>query len=129
VNPDSIRLALHGTEFIPEAEDMVWVIARYMVKSLFLAGHSVVVLDATNLTKARRAMWTRHYKTVMVPFDTPKEVCIERALALGQEGLVPIIESMAKNTDPLGPEDCVMSPISFDSALVADIVCVGGSRP
>ncbi|GAF94425.1 unnamed protein product, partial [marine sediment metagenome] len=39
VNPDSIRLALHGKAFIEEAEPMIWTIAKYMVRALFIAGH------------------------------------------------------------------------------------------
>ena len=51
VNPDSIRLALHGKAFILEAEDFVWTIAYTMARALFLAGHETVIIDATNITK------------------------------------------------------------------------------
>jgi predicted kinase len=39
VNPDSVRLALHGRAFFPQAEAMVWAIVGVMVRSLFAAGH------------------------------------------------------------------------------------------
>jgi len=32
-------------------------IAKYMVQSLFLAGHDTVILDATNTTAQRREEW------------------------------------------------------------------------
>src|SRR5216683_5886868 len=57
VCPDEIRLALHGQRFIASAEPLVWAIARIMVSALFGAGHPRVILDATNLTKARRDEW------------------------------------------------------------------------
>jgi predicted kinase len=57
VCPDAIRAALHGHKFIPEAEPMVWAVAKTMVRALFMAGHEVVVLDATNTTRARRSEW------------------------------------------------------------------------
>lgn len=80
VNPDSIRLALHGQAFVPEAEAMVWVIAQYMVKALFLAGHRDVVLDATNFTKARRAQWvTDKWNNTYNIFTAPMSLCLMRA--------------------------------------------------
>lgn len=79
VNPDSIRLALHGQPFEPEAEAMVWTIARYMVKSLFLAGHDTVILDATNLRESRRTEWASDNWTCQYQvFNTPWGVCLNR---------------------------------------------------
>lgn len=96
VNPDSIRLALHGRPFAIEAEPMVWAIAYLMVLALFKAGHSTVVLDATNISEKRRDDWlSKDWQCRYVCFDTPAHVCIERARSLGQEELVPIIERMA----------------------------------
>ena len=102
VNPDSIRLALHGQAFIGDAEPMVWVIAKYMVKSLFIAGHSDVILDATNITKARRDEWkSKKWNRQFVVVDTPKDVCLERA----NEALIPIIERMANEFEPVSDEE------------------------
>jgi len=80
VNPDSIRLALHGKAFEPLAEPMVWTIAKYMVKSLFIAGHGTVILDATNITRARRKEWdSKTWDSRILLVDTPLDVCIARA--------------------------------------------------
>jgi predicted kinase len=95
VNPDSIRLALHGQRFLAEAEPMVWAMARYMVEALFLAGHETVVLDATNTTNVRRDTWVSpRWRRQFVVFDTPKEVCMERALADHSTLLLSVIEKM-----------------------------------
>lgn len=100
VNPDSIRLALHGQEFCPSAEPMVWAVARLMVKSLFLAGHPVVILDATNLTPRRRDEWlSKDWTCEYVGFTTPMEVCLERAHATGKPNLCPVIRRMAKDQE------------------------------
>ena len=97
VNPDSIRLALHGQPFIASAEDMVWTIARYMVNSLFIAGHQTVILDACNHTRHRRNQWkSSAYDLQLVPFVTSKEECIRRAKLNGQEYLISVIERMSK---------------------------------
>lgn len=100
VSPDAIRLALHGQRFAPEAEGFVWSIARVMARSLFLAGHQTVVIDATHVTRARRDEWRDALRgmvdEVQVCFiDTPAEECIRRARAAGDEEIVPVIERMA----------------------------------
>jgi len=95
VNPDSIRLALHGRNFIEEAEPMIWVMAKYMVKALFYAGHSTIILDATNITKERRDFWEGEFwDTHHQYINTPKYICIERAIKTNKEYLIPIIERM-----------------------------------
>jgi predicted kinase len=97
VNPDAIRLALYGQAFIADAEQMIWAMARYMVKALFLAGHTTVILDATNVTKKRRdewqdtLLWATNYKV----FNTSKEECIERAKSNNRIDLISVINRMA----------------------------------
>lgn len=104
VSPDAIRLSLHGSAFVSDAEPMVWALARYMVKALFLAGHNTVVLDACSTTKERRdewqsKLWQRRYKV----FRTSKEECIKRAQEV--PALVPVIERMAGQFQDLSVEE------------------------
>lgn len=95
VNPDSIRLALHGQAFYGPAEAFVWATAHLMVQALFGAGHETVVLDATNISKRRRDEWrSKDWVCEYVEFATSHIVCIERAYATGKPELVPIIERM-----------------------------------
>lgn len=94
VNPDSIRLALHGQRFLPEAEAMVWVMAKYMVKALFLAGHDTVILDATNITKSRRDEWkSKEWARQFIEIATSAEECLERAV--DDFDIQPIIKKMS----------------------------------
>ena len=96
VNPDSIRLAVHGQRFITEAEPYVWAIAKTMVSALFMAGHDTVILDATNTTASRRKEWiSKKWITEFKHIQTPKEICIERAITENDEYIVPVIERMA----------------------------------
>ena len=100
VSPDSVRLALHGEPFLRDAEPMVWAIARYMVKALFLAGHKYVIVDATNTTQKRRDDWEgSEWELSGKVFKTSQETCIERAKESGTEYLIPIIESMNEKAD------------------------------
>lgn len=95
VNPDSIRIALHGSRFNRDSEPMVWTIAKYMVKSLFEAGHDNVILDATNVTIDRRSEWiSRNWCRQFVIVETSIEVCKQRAIDTNQEDLIPVIDRM-----------------------------------
>ena len=95
VNPDSIRLAVTGQRFVPSAEPIVWMVVKYMVASLFLAGHETVILDATSVTHARRDQFlSKDWEPYVKVFDTPPTVCKERALATGQPDLLPVIDQM-----------------------------------
>jgi predicted kinase len=101
VNPDSIRLALHGQRFFGPAEPLVWAIAHLMVEALRLAGNEAVILDATNVQQKRRAEWEAAYPGALeyrlVP--TPPEVCIARAMAQNDAEIIPVIERMAQQWD------------------------------
>lgn len=102
VNPDSIRLALHGERFIAKAEPFVWAIAHAMVRALFLAGHSVVILDATNTTKKRRDEWkSDEWVTMFKVIPTTRDECLYRANRNMDDEIIPIINKMAAQFEPL----------------------------
>ena len=105
VNPDSIRLALHGKRFLSLAEPLVWAIAKVMVRAQFLAGHREVVLDATNITRARRDDWKGPWRRLYQVIDTPEEECIRRAREEGDDEIIPIIVSMAQKYEPVGRDE------------------------
>lgn len=106
VNPDSIRLALHGQRFLPEAEQMVWAMAKYMVKSLFLAGHNTVILDATNITKSRRDEWkSKHWVRSFIEIDASAEECLERAI--DDIDIQPIIKKMSADYESPSVDECM----------------------
>ena len=106
VNPDSIRLAMHGHEFIGLAEELVWAITKIMVRAMFIAGHRQVILDATNTNRSRRKRFkSRSWKRCYVEFTTDKEECIKRARDGGKDFLVPIIEKMAYESEPIDKDE------------------------
>lgn len=105
VNPDSIRLALHGQRFQELAEPFVWAIAKVMARALFLAGHEKVIIDATNTTKARRDFWQSFDWNVSYHvISTSKETCMRRALDEFDSDLIPVIERMAAQYEPVDHE-------------------------
>lgn len=114
VSPDAIRLAIHGQRFNAPAEPFVWLVAKTMVRALFLAGHSMVIVDATNTTRKRRDDWqAAEWETRFKVISTPKEICIERALAKGDNEIIPIIERMALQFEPLGPGEVEYRLLSY----------------
>jgi predicted kinase len=116
VNPDSIRLALHGKPFLPKFEIEVWHIAHVMVKSLFLAGHNLVILDATNITCSRRKEWVDdQYQIILKYFDTPKDVCIKRAIDTNQMYLLPVIVKMSNQLNSVYEHNCLLKELNNNS--------------
>ena len=100
VCPDAIRLAIHGERFNAQAEPFVWLVAKTMIRSLFLAGHKIVILDATSTTRKRRDEWRAvDYETFFKLIDTPETECINRAAAEDD------IERMALQFEPLGKDE------------------------
>jgi len=109
VNPDAVRLSVTGQRFVRAAEPTVWMVVRYMVRALFHAGHTTVILDSTNMTKSNRKIWLDESKTGnygdstvrFVTFDTDAETCKQRAIDTNQIDLLPIIDSMHESFEEL----------------------------
>jgi len=105
VNPDAIRVAMHGQRFIGSAEPYVWAIAKTMVKALFLCGHDTVILDATNTTKARRDEWeSSKWRVKFVHQSATIGECMKRARSAGDDEIIPIIIKMDDELEI--PEGC-----------------------
>ncbi len=126
VNPDSIRLALHGQPFISSAEPFVWAIAKCMVNSLFLAGHQRVILDATNTTRQRRDEWkSDKWHRDLIQFLGPeeRETCIKRAHESDfsdehKAGLIAAINKMADNWEPIETDETGPGDIYYLARIV-----------
>src|SRR5690606_4610083 len=70
--------------------------AKLMVRSLFLAGHAAVALDATNLTVRAREQWASpDWSRELIWVQTPAHVCRSRAEAAGDPEILPVIDRMA----------------------------------
>jgi predicted kinase len=106
VNRDSVRLALHGERFIPQAEPLVAILTKFMVEALFLAGHDTVIVDETNMTRKRRDFWRLPFcNTYFKHIDTSEEVCLERANQEYDFEILSVIKRMAEEFEPLGEDE------------------------
>lgn len=114
VNPDAIRLAIHGEAYIQAAEPYVWAIANTMARALFNAGHNTVIIDACNNTRKRRDDWTARklgcrkedLEREFIEFDTSVDTCVARAMD-GREDLIPIIKRMAEQHEHVDADERV----------------------
>ena len=111
VEPDAIRLAFHGRPYIKEAEEWIWCITRTMVKSLFYAGHSDVVIGGCNTALKHRSQWSDNgrlwYRMICV-FDTPVDDCLQRARNDMRPELLSVIRTM---------DSAFERPQSFEGAV------------
>ena len=106
VEKDAIRLSLHGKPFLEEAEPMVDTIADIMVASLFESGHDKVIIDECHVRKKYRDRWrAKGYLVTVIEVTTSKDECLKRAVATGQEYLVPVIEDMASVFQEVGEDE------------------------
>lgn len=115
VNPDSIRLSIHGKEFDAKHEQLVWWTTKIMVESLFCAGNDKVILDSTMMTHARRQEWKApEYEIVYVIFKTSQQVCEGRAVAEGRPHMVGVIQRMAAQYEPVDNtvENCLYPTVN-----------------
>ena len=102
VRPDAIRMELYGQRFWERGEKMVWSIVDVMVRSLFTAGNTSVILDATNLSVKYRWDWySSEWETYFKTFDTDVDTCVKRAKEAGYDDLVDVIIDMNDLMDEL----------------------------
>lgn len=112
VNQDAIRLALHGHAYESVAEPMVKVLADYMIRALFGAGHDIVICDETHYSRAARDHRKRGpWRTVFYEVPTSIEVCRERAIATNQAYLLPVLDEMRARHQPLEPDEERFAPV------------------
>jgi len=105
VNPDAIRLALHGHPYIQSAEPIVWAVAHLMVESLFKAGHPTVILDGCNNTRKRRDEWkSKTYRRAFWVIPTPADVCRGR-IDIDNEPLLEVIDRMEDQHEPVEQDE------------------------
>lgn len=129
VSLDAIKLATYGQRFWLYGNDRIYIDATHMIKSLFLTGNNTVILDDVNVTREQRDYWrpvinhplgfgpeASGYEITPKPlrvewdiqfkvFNTPKDVCIERAKKTEQFDLIPVIEGMADIFEPLQEDE------------------------
>lgn len=106
--PDEIRLALHGHEFWPDAEDFVWANCKLTARYLLETDHNVLI-DATNLHSGARIPWLKMADKLSAHLSifvcsTSAEICKRRAIKDGKAHMIAVIERMASSSEPLPKE-------------------------
>lgn len=113
VSADQLRYLVYGQRFWGPGEDMMWAIRKIALTMLMEQGIDIVI-DETNTTAARRKpiieLARKHgYSVEAIVIGTPKKTCIARAIAEGDERIIPVIERMAEQYEPVLPDevDCI----------------------
>lgn len=106
VSTDALRLEMYGQRKWMPGEKLIWATADLMVRTLFRAGHTSVILDATNLTRWERDQWkSEKWDTVFHEISTPLWTCIDRANRDGMPDLEEVILQLAAGSEPLGHDE------------------------
>ena len=109
VCPDAIRLCTTGKRWWGPIEYHVWATAKTMVRSLFLAGHKVVILDSTSRQRSARDMWKPEldvtWKLYYKPIKMFVHECVRRAIVAKMPELVEVIHYMAVNWEHITSEE------------------------
>lgn len=93
---DDFRHALHGHEYLPESEGVVFAHMDVAARALLGRGFDVM-MDETCTTQSTLLRYLRLDLDAQPVFvETPAGVCKERALALGRDYLVGPIDRMAR---------------------------------
>lgn len=115
VCPDTIRLALHGNQFIGAAEPFVWAVAQIMARTLLIQGNTVII-DATNTSSDRRKMWVQMAKEFKKPLiiyhiQVSADVCRERNQKLSRldEKIINRMETQLTFSPPVTLEGQIFS--------------------
>lgn len=100
VDLDAIRLVKTGQRWWGPIEHEVYATARTMIRALFVAGHSHVILDITGYCRKQRDAFISSsdipWKRYVMIIDTDIEVCKKRAEESYPE-LVDIIDYIHEN--------------------------------
>jgi predicted kinase len=108
LSPDDFRLALHGRAHYGPAEQLVWASVDMAARALLIGGHAVVV-DATNITRRRRAGWLRLARELGVPAEafvvaTSLEECLRRNRLADRPVPPEVMDRMAEAWEPVQAE-------------------------
>lgn len=109
VSADDLRMLVYGERFNAEREADMWAARTIVLKMLMQYGVNLII-DETNTTKKRRrpiiALAEKYgYKVFAAVVPTPKEVCIERAIAEGDTAIISVIERMAAQYEEVSQEE------------------------
>lgn len=115
ISGDAIRLAIHGTAFQYDAEELMYTMGMYMIKTLFHTGYTCIISDdchySRKLRQTRESTWyepwatTPLWKTRYKVFTTPAEECIRRAYATDKPYLVDVIKNISNRFEPLQEDE------------------------
>ena len=106
VSPDAIRMVIHGQHFLAQAEGFVWATMKIMVKSLFMAGHTTVIIDSTHTTREERNQWiSSEWKREFKVMSANVETCIARANKNNRREIVQRIKDLDRMYAPVDAEE------------------------
>lgn len=99
VSADDLRFICYGERYNQEKEPEVWRVRERLLRMLMGYGISIII-DETNTTEKRRSHIIKlgkeyGYEIICLSVDSPPNICKDRALALKDTKIIPIIAEQA----------------------------------
>jgi predicted kinase len=98
---DSFRKGVHGQIYIGEAEFFVFACMDAAARALIHEGYTVLIDETSSSINTIERYLRICIQAQPIWIDTPKEICITRAINLKQEYLIPAIERVSKQIEEL----------------------------
>jgi predicted kinase len=120
VSADDLRYIVYNERFNAEKEDEMWKVRGAALQMLMNYGVNIII-DETNTTKKRRSpiigmAKIKGYKVVACVVTTSKEICLDRAKALNDDAIIPTIERMAAQYEPVTNDE------GFDAIIEVEMI-------
>jgi predicted kinase len=97
LNGDNFRYAIYNKRFQVIGEELVKSSLITAARALYISGYDVLIDETHTTTSNILSVLAIDEDATAYFIKTPSEVCKQRAIACGQEDLVPVIQRMTEN--------------------------------
>jgi len=128
ISADDFRYLVYGKRFDSKCEPLMWSIREIALRNLMQQDKDIIIDECNNSVKRRKPLLRLakeyNYETHILYVNTPLDICVERAIKIDDEEIIPTIESMNERfEEPIVNES---SYIEGDVNFIYTVLCEMG---